>query len=317
MSLKSIAEKTAHALGAVDLVRRRNRSSVRILMYHRFQGDLSGLAAQCEHLSRHYNSISLTELAEAARENRPLPPNSLAITVDDGYRDFDRAFPIFHEFGLKVTLYVVSGFAAGELWLWPDQVLYLFENTPLRQAEIPVPGGTARLDFSTPSAAFDSFSQAMIRMKNQDRLGVLESLPALLETDLPTKVPERFAALPWSRLRDLAAQGLDIGAHTANHPILSKLEDSRDLESEIAGSKSRIEAATGATVRHFCYPNGKIPDVSPEAQSLAERSGYLTSVLAESGFAGPPFHLHRLKRLGIDPEFPILYFERYVAGYGV
>jgi peptidoglycan/xylan/chitin deacetylase (PgdA/CDA1 family) len=317
MTLKSIAEKAARALGAVDLVRHRNRANVRILMYHRFHGDLARLTAQCEHLSRHYHSISLTELADAARENRPLPNNSLAITVDDGYHDFKRAFPIFREFGLKTTLYVVSGFASGDLWLWPDQLLYLFENTPLAKAAIRAPGGTTHIDFSNPVAAFDSFSQALIRMSNQDRLNVLDSLPTLLETDLPAKAPERFASLSWSELGDLAAEGLDIGGHTATHPILSRLERSQELEPEILGSKLRIEEATGATVRHFCYPNGKLADVSSEAERMAERSGYQTSVLAEPGFAGPPFELHQLRRLGIDPEFPLLYFERFVAGYKV
>lgn len=317
MSVKSIAEKAAHTLGAVDFVRYRNRSSVRILMYHRFPQDMDGLIAQCEHLSGHYHPITLTELAQAARERRSLPPNSLAITVDDGYRDFGSAFPVFQQFGLKVTLYVVSGFAGGELWLWPDQLLYLFENTRQRQAEIPVPGGVTRLDLTNPSAAFDSFSQSLIKMKNGERLNILKELPKVLNVELPAQAPERFAALSWSELRHLAAGGLDIGAHTATHPILSKLENSRELESEVAGSKARIEQATGAKVNHFCYPNGKIPDVGQEVQNAAENAGYETSVLAESGFAGPPFHLHQLRRLGVDPELPLLYFERYVAGYGV
>jgi peptidoglycan/xylan/chitin deacetylase (PgdA/CDA1 family) len=317
MSLKSIAEKAAHALGAVDLIRARNRAKTRILMYHRFDGDLSRFTAQCEHLSRRYHSVSLSEVADAARDERPLPPNSLAITVDDGYRDFERAFPVFQQFGLKVTLYVVSGFAAGELWLWPDQLLYLFENTPLRRAEIPVPGATIHLDFTNPSAAFDSFSQPLITMTNRDRLSVLQYLPVLLETELPKAAPERFAALSWTDLRDLSGRGLDIGAHTATHPILSKLENRLDLENEIAGSKARIEEATGVEVRHFCYPNGKLSDVNDESIALAGQSGYRTAVLAESGFAGPPFHLYRLNRLGVDPESPLLYFERYVAGYRV
>jgi peptidoglycan/xylan/chitin deacetylase (PgdA/CDA1 family) len=317
MSLKSIAEKAARAFGAIDLIRHRNRSRVRILMYHRFHADLAGLTAQCQHLSRHYHSISLTELADAARENRPLPDNSLAITIDDGYRDFDRAFPVFREFGLKTTLYVVSGFASGELWLWPDQLLYLLENAKRPKAEIPVPGGITHLDLANPASAFDSFSQALIRMPNQDRLAILRSLPTLLEVDLPAKIPERFAPLSWVELSDLANRGLDIGAHTATHPILSKLQTSHDLESEVAGCKLRIEEATGAPVRHFCYPNGKLPDVSPEAQTMVEQAGYQTAVLAESGFAGPPFHLHQLRRLGVDPELPLPYFERYVAGYGV
>jgi peptidoglycan/xylan/chitin deacetylase (PgdA/CDA1 family) len=131
-------------------------------------------------------------------------------------------------------------------------------------------------------------------MKNQDRLAVIQDLPARLETDLPTKVPDRFAALSWSDLRGLINKGLDIGAHTDTHPILSKLETPQQLEAEIAGSKARIEQAAGATVRHFCYPNGKLPDVDARAVTQAEQSGYQTAVLAESGFAGPPFHLHQL-----------------------
>jgi peptidoglycan/xylan/chitin deacetylase (PgdA/CDA1 family) len=315
MSLKSIAEKAVHSLGAVHLIRQRSRANARILMYHRFQADSSRLAEQCEHLSRHYHSISLTELADAARANQPLPPNSLAITVDDGYRDFQHAFPVFQRFGLKVTLYVVSGFAAGELWLWPDQLLYLFENAVRPHAEIPMPQGSVHLDLSNPSSAFSTFSQTMIAMTNADRLDLLQRLPALLEVDLPAKAPERFAPLSWVELKTLAAQGLDIGAHTATHPILAKLQTG--LEAEIAGSKACIEQATGVAVRHFCYPNGRSIDISPAAVTLAETSGYRTAVLSESGFAGPPYNLFQLKRLGVHPDLQQTYFERYVAGYRV
>ncbi len=312
MSLKSIAET-----GELMLWGPRTSSAsatghrVRILMYHRFPGDLKNLTAQCEHLSRHYHPISLTELAQAARGEKELPPNSLAITVDDGYRDFNDAFPIFQKFGLKVTLYVVSGFAAGELWLWPDQLLYLLETTNRRRAAI----GDANIDLTNPSGAFDPICQAMIAMKNQDRLDTLQGLSKSLEVELPTEVPDRFAALSWSELQRLAAEGLDIGSHTATHPILSKLE--RGLEIEIGSSKACIEEATrcAAVFCHFCYPNGRFADVGPAAIALAEKTGYETAVLAESGLAGPPFPLYELKRIGVDPSLPALYFERRVAGF--
>jgi peptidoglycan/xylan/chitin deacetylase (PgdA/CDA1 family) len=314
MSLKSIAEQAAHSLGAAHLIRRKNRAAARILMYHRFPGDLAGLAAQCEHIRRHYHPISLSELAQAARENHTLPPNAVAITIDDGYRDFARAFPIFQRFGLRVTLYVVSGFAAGELWLWPDQLHHLIQNSPLPQADVPVPGGTVHLNLRDRTGAFESFCQTMIEMKNPDRLSVLSSLPALLEAELPRSAPERFAALTWSELRALAADGLDVGAHTNTHPILSSIGGDF-IPDEIAGSKSRIEAATGCGVKHFCYPNGKFPDVNETVIARTGEAGFETAVLAEPGLAGPPFHLHRLKRIGVEPDFPPLFFERCVAGY--
>jgi peptidoglycan/xylan/chitin deacetylase (PgdA/CDA1 family) len=284
-------------------------------MYHRFPSDLAGLAAQCEHLSRHYHPVSLAEIADAAGMGERLPPNSLAITVDDGFRDFAPAFPVFQRFGLKVTLYVVSGFAAGDLWLWPDQLLYLLEKSPLRRAEVPVPGGAKVLDLANPAAAFDSFCQTMIRMKNQDRVDTLARLPELLAAELPRSAPERFAALSWGELKELAAQGLDVGAHTMSHPILSSLESEEAIEREIAGSKAQIQAATGIAVTNFCYPNGKLADVNAAAIGAVERAGYRTAVLAELGLARPPFDRFQLKRIGVEPDLPPLYFERCVAGY--
>jgi peptidoglycan/xylan/chitin deacetylase (PgdA/CDA1 family) len=178
-----------------------------------------------------------------------------------------------------------------------------------------LPQGHIHFDLADRSAAFGRISSALIGMKNQDRLQVLRALPSALETELPKSVPERFAPLSWKELRELASQGLDIGAHTVSHPILSELETETELYQEIAGSKASIQEATGVTVNHFCYPNGKLADVNDDAVAIAEGAGYRTAVLAESGLAGPPFSPYRLKRVGVNPDYPPLYFERCVAGY--
>lgn len=319
MSLKSAAEKLFHSLGAVDLVRFRKRQRVRILMYHRFQrtrdpGEAQ-LIAQCEHIRRHYYPITLDEIAQAAQKGRPLPENSVAITVDDGYRDFGSAFSVFEKYGLKVTLYVVSGFAAGEIWLWPDQLLYMIEKTELPVVTLPFPDGTCRLETLNRSRLFDHVAQALIGMKNQDRLNFLRTLPAAFETELPQYAPERFAALSWAELRALASRGLDIGSHTVSHPILSKIEGGVELRREISDSKTRIERETGVKVRHFCYPNGQAPDLNDQAVAVARDAGYQTAVLAQPGMAGPPFDLFRLKRIPAEPDHPPLYFQRCLAGY--
>jgi len=316
MNLKSIAEQTVHSLGAAQLLRVKNGARARILMYHRFHGNPeASLTAQCEHIRRHYHPITLDDIADAARDSRPLPRNAIAITIDDGYRDFQLAFPIFQSFDLKPTLYVVSGFAAGDLWLWPDQLLYLLENSPYPEARVPIHGVSIQVDLSNPTSAFEILCRKMIAMQNPERLKLLSSLPAILDVELPKSPPDRFAPLSWEDLRALASQGLDIGAHTVQHPILSKLPTEAELRHEIAGSKAQIEAATGAAVKHFCYPNGKLADVNEPAVAIAAGAGFRTAVLAEPGLVHPPFLLHRLKRVGVDPDLPPLYFERCVAGY--
>ncbi len=60
-----------------------------------------------------YKTIGLEEVAEAVR-NRHNIEKLVAVTFDDGYRDFYReAFPILRKYGITATVYVVPGFADG------------------------------------------------------------------------------------------------------------------------------------------------------------------------------------------------------------
>jgi peptidoglycan/xylan/chitin deacetylase (PgdA/CDA1 family) len=315
MSLRSFAETAAHSLGAVHAVRYKNRRRARILMYHRFHGSpeqvRARLTAQCARLSRDYRSVSLSEVAAALREGRDLPPNSLAITVDDGYRDFALAFPIFRSFGLKVTLYVVTEFAEGAIWLWPDQVQYLIENTSLTEATV----GPLPLPLTDRPHAIQELDRLLIGMRNSERLRTLRALPAILETPLPAAPPIQFAPLSWDELRVLAADGLDVGAHTRTHPIVSMLESAVDRDEEIGGAKRRIEEKLGAPVRSFCYPNGKFPDYDAECIAAVKQAGYETAVIAEAALVQASSDVYQLPRVGIEPDYPALYFDRCVAGF--
>ena len=57
----------------------------------------------------------------------------------------------------------------------------------------------------------------------------------------------------------LHAQGMTIGAHTVNHPILTRISDA-EARTEIELSRRHLEEITGASVRLFAYPNGKPTD---------------------------------------------------------
>ena len=53
--------------------------------------------------------LLITELAEALRSERPLPPRPLAITFDDGFADTCEAVAAVSARGLSATVYVTSG----------------------------------------------------------------------------------------------------------------------------------------------------------------------------------------------------------------
>lgn len=57
-----------------------------------------------------YNATSLFEMVRMIKEKNPISPKTLAITFDDGYRDFlENALPVLKEFDFCATLFVSPG----------------------------------------------------------------------------------------------------------------------------------------------------------------------------------------------------------------
>lgn len=320
MKARSVAENLFARSGALSVVRFSNRHRLRALMYHRFPGTESDirttLSAQCDHLRRNYHLVSAAEVADALSGARPLPPNSLTVTVDDGYRDFQAAWDVFRSYGVKVTLFVVSRFVNRELWLWPDQIKSLFQTSPLESVEVPLPDGTV-FRAALSEAYAQALADALVSVSNADRIRVLEDLPGRLRTNLPASIPERFAALSWDELRRMSNEGLEVGAHTQTHPVLSRLATTEEVNREIAGSRAEIESRLQRSVAHFCYPNGKRADYDDRAVAAVKSAGYRTAFNAESGMNGPVADPLQLSRIGVDPDFALAYFERCVAGYRI
>ncbi len=98
-----------------------------VLMYHKI-GDYppgSKLAklwvttkdfrTQLEYLRKHgYTAIDFRDWRDAEKGARPLPEKPVLITFDDGYRNnYDHAFPLLKEFGMKGCIFLVYETIAG------------------------------------------------------------------------------------------------------------------------------------------------------------------------------------------------------------
>lgn len=56
----------------------------------------------------HYNVIPLESLVALIREKRKIPAKTVAITLDDGYKDsYTYAFPILEKYNLPATLFII------------------------------------------------------------------------------------------------------------------------------------------------------------------------------------------------------------------
>lgn len=70
----------------------------------------------------------------------------------------------------------------------------------------------------------------------------------------PGGIP-RWDLLSWAEVRELAAAGMELGAHTVTHPWLPALPFDQ-ARREILESKAAIEDALGRPVGSFAYPYG-------------------------------------------------------------
>jgi peptidoglycan/xylan/chitin deacetylase (PgdA/CDA1 family) len=116
--------------------------AIPILLYHSVSdtptGDFgpftvsrSQFAAHLDRLLAHeFQTLTIGQLLESLRGQRPLPTRTAVITVDDGFADFEaNAWPELQNRGMNVTLYVTAGvIEKGATWLAPlkaDQMIML------------------------------------------------------------------------------------------------------------------------------------------------------------------------------------------------
>lgn len=282
-------------------MRRRTRAPFQILLYHRVNDSrdplfdtvpVRGFDRQMALLRRHFHVLALDELVER-RERGDVPPNAVAITFDDGYRDnFENAFPILRRHGLPATVFLTSATVGSKELLWHDRLLDAFRET--RVASLHVDGET--LPMLTPAqrrTAVYACLRTLRRLDPRRRDEEVAGLAAALEVAEPDE--HRWSKLTWEEVREMAGGGISFGAHTVNHPILTRIPHDEAVR-EILDSRDAIARGLGRPVNLFAYPNGGRADFDEEVKRAVRDAGFRCAVTAIPGSndaATDPFELRR------------------------
>jgi peptidoglycan/xylan/chitin deacetylase (PgdA/CDA1 family) len=108
--------------------------------------------------------------------------------------------------------------------------------------------------------------------------------------------------MTWQEVREIQSEGIEIGSHTASHPVLHGLSRQR-LVAEISKSKAAIEDNIGRTVTSFSYPFAFPEHDRPYVQTLRtllRECGYQNGVSTIIGTAGPSDETYFLPRLPVN-----------------
>lgn len=256
-----LTECLIRAIGnTIALAGRGNRLCV--VNYHRIlevpdpllesEPDIATFRWQMALLARCFHVLPLSS-ALAALDAGTLPTRAVCITFDDGYRSVhDLALPVLREFGLPATVFVTSGFV-GEGNMWNDRIIEVVQGLTEDTLDLS-DHGLGSYAIGTLEARKQTLTRLTERSKYlapPARAALVERLEAMVGGDLAPGL-----MLTPENIRNLQQGGIEIGAHTVTHPILTSLDDDT-ARLEIAAGKADLEEIIGRPVRLFAYPNGK------------------------------------------------------------
>lgn len=272
-------------------------SSLAVLVYHRidnpgragFFGDASNVSASPErfadhmdYVARHFDAVTLADVEATADGRARLPRRAVLVTFDDGYRDvLTEALPILRSRSIPAALFVATAFMGNARCFMWDSVVTMFQATRVRQARLPLLGDRqlgGRPDRG--SAAVDWIAAAKSRPHGEME-ATLDELANALDAPCPA-APPAGTHLTWDEVRLLRRRGVGIGAHTATHPIMSRIPLTR-ARTEIVGSRQRIEAELGCQVRSFAFPNGRTVDFRPEHEAMLREEAFVLGFSTRPG----------------------------------
>jgi peptidoglycan/xylan/chitin deacetylase (PgdA/CDA1 family) len=227
----------------------------------------------------------------------------------------DLAFPILREFNLPATVFVTTAYiGSGNMW-----------NEKIIDSVRSLPDGA--LDLREAGLGMRTLRSVDDRLRLVQELTQLAKyLPPLERQDLTQRI-EKLAGggrahglmLTSEMIRTIAAHGIEIGAHTVSHPILSRLDDEQ-ARVEMTQCKHDLEAITGIPVRYFAYPNGKPGlDFDRRHVAIAREVGYeaaFSTVVRAANASDDRYQLPRSRPWDNTPGLYAVRLLRWLAHKG-
>jgi peptidoglycan/xylan/chitin deacetylase (PgdA/CDA1 family) len=245
---------------------------------------------------------------------RTLPPRSVVITVDDGFKSVATvAAPILKRLNLPATVYVTS--------------YYVERNNPVYGLAVQYICWRARISELAvadvlPQAVRDRMRQlpetldvptlvrlGEKRLSEEEREDVLRRLGACLNVSYEEiRSDGRLTLMSADEVRALALGGWDVQLHTHRHRLPP---DSDEIRREIGDNRRVLEPLAGRRLRHLCYPSGIW---AQEHLNLLGEHDIASATTCVRGFNDHRAHPLALRRCLDNDSTPQIVFEAEICG---
>lgn len=301
-----------------------------ILMYHRVvklehdPWELSVLPERFdEHmrvLKKYGGPVTMREMGKAV--NRfTIGQKAVAITFDDGYADnFQNAKPILEKYGIPATFFITTGAIDAHKEFWWDEIGRITLAAKTLPATFQLTIGKTEYRWQV-----DSKNQEQLTESQAETVGIPENNAILSRIRLHYALWQILSRLSveekWVVLRQIAewagqppdpradhlamtseelislanSKLFEIGAHTVNHPMLSRLPLEHQ-EEEIIKSKQDLEEKLTQPITSFAYPHG---DYSEETIKILKQCKFKNACVVKTERISRNSDPFRLPRFGV------------------
>ena len=305
-SLKRKALNFAFNTGLIHLGRALWARSLTVVNYHRiddpyragfdsFRPNVSAtpqdFERQMDYLAKWFNVVSLSDFVAWLDGGKDLPPYAALITFDDGYLDnYTSAFPILREHKFPALIFLTTGHIGTDAPFYWDMAAYCFSHTENDHVTFPDRHVESWTNQKQLEQVSKNWIEVMKTLPHAEKQIYVENLPVLLGVSIPAGYFQK-SMMNWDQVKEMQKGGIEFGAHTMHHPILTRISVEQVRE-EVMGSKSRIEEELGERVLGFAYPNGQASDLNAGIERIVAESGIKAAFTLLSG----PSSLDEVKR---------------------
>ena len=278
------------------------KQKLSILIYHQILPDLDPMRPdeptgedfqwQMALISKYFTPMSLSEATKALKEGT-LPRDAICVTFDDGYiNNLTVAQPVLSTYQVPATVYIATAFSDGEN-MFNDRIVDLIGDADRAHIDLSAIG-LGKHDLVDSEQRINLYVQVIKHLKYINYIERKSLINRLYQDNNATEYARRMMSP--AQIIELSELGVEIGAHTVDHPILKTLTEQQQLD-QISHSKQSLEALLGKPVRHFAYPNGKLgDDYSQSTRDIVKQLEFETAVSTLSGVSSANTDVFQLKR---------------------
>lgn len=215
-----------------------NQSLAHISPLYRHKS-VSEFEADLEYLLKHFAPVSLEDVHMFSKGEKQFSTPSFHLTFDDGLREvYSEVFPILQKKGIPATVFVNPDFVGNKaLFFRYKAALLIDELKNSRIQELPV------FPFDSSIKTKEKWVSWILTARYHQS-EQLDQLAILLNVDFAKLLADTKPYLDLEELKTLSQNGIEIGAHSMNHPLyrlISVKEQIKQTTESVAWVKEHFQ----------------------------------------------------------------------------